>query len=103
VQRHASLNVGIRAQVQGASCRAVPASVFLELPGGHQFLMKELAMTTIQPEGEDLRNAVKWISEERKYGSSKKLSKLIEEACLKFDLSPVDAEYLSKFIGNQGT
>jgi hypothetical protein len=54
-------------------------------------------MTTIQPEGEDLRKAVKWISEERQYGSNKKLSKLIEEACFKFNLSPVDAEYLATF------
>ena len=55
-------------------------------------------MTTIQPEGENLRKAVKWISEERKYGSQRKPSKLIEEACLKFNLSPVEAEYLTKFV-----
>ena len=55
-------------------------------------------MSTIQPEGEDLRKAVKWISEERKYGSQKKAGKLIEEACLKFNLSPMDAEYLAKFF-----
>jgi hypothetical protein len=55
-------------------------------------------MSTIQPEGEDLRKAVKWISEERKYGSKKKAAKLIEEACLKFNLSPMDAEYLAKFL-----
>jgi hypothetical protein len=56
-------------------------------------------MTTIQPQGEDLRKAVKWISEERKYSKEKKTpSQLIEEACLKFDLSPMDAEYLSKFL-----
>ena len=55
-------------------------------------------MSTIQPEGEDLRKAVKWISEERKYGPAKKDSKLIEEACFKFNLSPMDAEYLAKFL-----
>jgi hypothetical protein len=55
-------------------------------------------MTTVQPEGEDLRKAVKWISEERKYNPQAKASKLIEEACLKFDLSPMDAEYLSNFL-----
>jgi hypothetical protein len=55
-------------------------------------------MTTIQPEGENLRKAVKWISEERQYGPDKKPLKLIEEACLKFNLSPVEAEYLSKFM-----
>jgi len=55
-------------------------------------------MTTVQPEGEDLRKAVKWISEERKFNPDAKSSKLIEEACLKFDLSPMDAEYLQSFF-----
>jgi hypothetical protein len=55
-------------------------------------------MTTVQPEGEDLRKAVKWISEERKYNPEAKLPKLVEEACLKFDLSPMDAEYLLNFF-----
>ncbi len=55
-------------------------------------------MTTVQPEGEDLRKAVKWISDERTYGVEKTLSKLIEDACLKFDLSPMDAEYLVNFF-----
>jgi hypothetical protein len=55
-------------------------------------------MTTIQPEGESLRKAVKWISDERTYGAEKTLLKLIEEAGLKFDLSPMDAEYLINFF-----
>ena len=55
-------------------------------------------MTTVQPEGEDLRKAVKWISDERTYGVEKTLSKLIEDASLKFDLSPMDAEYLVNFF-----
>ena len=59
---------------------------------------KENAMTTVQPEGEDLRKAVKWISDERTYGAEKTLLKLIEEAGLKFDLSPMDAEYLVNFF-----
>jgi hypothetical protein len=56
---------------------------------------------SIQPDGEDLRKAVKWISEERKYGPEKKPIKLIVEACLKFDLSPRDAEYLTNFVLNE--
>ena len=55
-------------------------------------------MSTIQPQGEALRKAVKWISEERKYGPEKKHFELVEEACLKFNLSPVDAEYLMKLV-----
>ena len=58
-------------------------------------------MGTIQPEGENLRKAVKWISEERKYNPEAKPIKLVEEACLKFDLSPKDADYLTRFVLNQ--
>jgi hypothetical protein len=55
-------------------------------------------MTTIQPEGEDLRKAVKWIAEERKYNPDRKLTALIEEACLKFDLSPICEEFLARTL-----
>ena len=58
-------------------------------------------MGTIQPQGEDLRKAVKWISEERKYNPGKKPLELVEEACLKFDLSPKDADYLTRFVLNE--
>ena len=57
-----------------------------------------VTMTTIQPEGENLRKAVQWISDERKYGPKKKPVLLIEEACLKFNLTPADAEYLLNFV-----
>jgi hypothetical protein len=58
-------------------------------------------MTTIMPQGEDLRKAVKWISEERQSSSSKKLAKLVEEASVRFDLSPADGEFLFKFFKEQ--
>ena len=58
-------------------------------------------MTTVQPEGEDLRKAVKWISDERQYGDPKTLLLLIEEAGLKFDLSPMAVEYLVNFFRNE--
>ncbi len=53
---------------------------------------------SIQPEGEDLRKAVKWISEMRVEEPEKKLSKLVEEAGVKFDLSPKDQDFLYRFI-----
>ncbi len=53
---------------------------------------------SIQPEGEDLRKAVRWISEQRQYGSGKNFTQLAEEACIKFDLSPKDAAFLAKII-----
>ena len=55
-------------------------------------------MSTVQPEGEAIRKAVKWISDERQYSADKPLIKLIEEAGLKFNLSPADQEYLVNFL-----
>ena len=55
-------------------------------------------MATVQPQGENLRKAVKWISDERQYNPVQKLPELIEKACLKFDLSPMDAEYLFNLL-----
>lgn len=55
----------------------------------------------IQPKGEDLRKAVKWVSEERKYNPGKKQKALIEEACLKFNLSPIDADFLLRKLLEQ--
>jgi hypothetical protein len=49
---------------------------------------------SVMPQGDDIRNAVKWISEERQLDPEKKIDKLIEEACFKFNLSPLDAEFL---------
>ena len=53
-------------------------------------------MTTVQPEGESLRKAVKWISEEEKAGSPKSRQQLIDAASLKFNLTPMEAEYLTR-------
>jgi hypothetical protein len=51
-------------------------------------------MMSIQPNGEDLRKAVKWVSAERQFNPGKELKTLVEEACMKFDLSPKDADFL---------
>jgi len=56
-------------------------------------------MATVQPKGENLRKAVKWISEEHQYNPDRNYRSIIEEACLKFNLSPVDAAYLNKLPG----
>jgi hypothetical protein len=53
---------------------------------------------SIQPKGEDLRQAVKWVGEERKYNPAKELKALIDEACMKFDLSPMDADFLLRTL-----
>ena len=53
---------------------------------------------SIQPEGEDLRKAIKWISEMRQEEPDKSLARLVEEAGAKFDLPPKDQEFLYRFI-----
>jgi hypothetical protein len=58
---------------------------------------------SIQPQGEDLRNAVKWISEERQENPQADLKKLIQKACLKFDLSPREAIYLEELLTRNST
>lgn len=53
---------------------------------------------SIVPQGEDIRNAVKWISEMRLHEPQTEPRKLVERACLKFNLSPLDAAYLERFV-----
>ena len=55
-------------------------------------------MTTIQPDGEMIRKAVKWISEERQTDQSKKHQQMIEEAAIRFNLSPMEVEYLNNLL-----
>jgi hypothetical protein len=53
---------------------------------------------SIQPKGEDLRRAVKWVSEERNYNPEKEVKAIVQEACMKFDLSPIDADFLLRHL-----
>ena len=54
-------------------------------------------MSPIQPKGEKLRQAVKWISECRKDDESAAIASLIQKASFKFNLSPKDEEFLLAF------
>ena len=55
-------------------------------------------MASNLPEGEEIRRAIKWISEMRQTQPDRKLSKLVEEASLKFDLSPQQTDFLYNFL-----
>ena len=70
-----------------ASAQAVPARFNREIN----------TMSTLMPEGEGVRKAVKWISENLKLDSKQSLQKLINEAIAQFDLSPRDSELLIGF------
>ena len=54
-------------------------------------------METIQPKGEKLRQAVRWISDERVEDENRKITILIQEASLRFNLSPKEEEFLRSF------
>lgn len=58
-------------------------------------------MSSPMPAGDDIRRAVKWISENLEANPDQRRTKLIEEAVFKFDLSPLDAEFLLNFFSNR--
>lgn len=58
---------------------------------------------TIQPDGENIRKAIKWISEMRQDEPQKATRELIDEACVKFDLSPLDAGHLLRYLNSEGS
>lgn len=51
-------------------------------------------MSTVLPQSESLRRAVKWISEELKIDEKQDKNKLLNEATLKFDLTPNEGNFL---------
>jgi len=53
------------------------------------------------PQGEALRRAVKWLSAERKQYPDKTHGRLVDEASLKFDLSPRDAGALARYTRDE--
>jgi hypothetical protein len=55
-------------------------------------------MSVVMPKGEDIRRAVKWISDNLETNPEQARMKLIEEAVFKFDLSPLDTEFLMNFF-----
>jgi hypothetical protein len=48
----------------------------------------------MEPDGEAIRNAVRWISDQRLADPSLKLAKVIDEASQRFDLSPLETDFL---------
>jgi hypothetical protein len=54
-------------------------------------------MPTIQPKGEKIRQAVKWISGELLEDDKKSIQKLVQQAALRFNLSPAEEDYLIEF------
>ncbi len=61
-------------------------------------------MHDMLPEGEDLRRAVKWVSRNRVEHPDLPVRDLVQDAIFRFDLSPVDADFLIGFfsLGEDG-
>ena len=51
----------------------------------------------MQPKGEKLRQAVRWIAAERLQDETKGLAQLIQQASFKYNLSPKDELFLQAF------
>ncbi len=54
-------------------------------------------MVTVQPKGEKVRQAVKWISENLKEDEKRPIYRLIQDASLRFTLSPKEEDFLRSF------
>ncbi|CCK81547.1 hypothetical protein [Desulfobacula toluolica] len=55
-------------------------------------------MSTVQPKSEQLKKAIKWISEKRKENPDINLTKLVDQAGFQFDLSPKDSQFLLRLV-----
>ncbi|HKL01725.1 MAG TPA: hypothetical protein VJ943_15845 [Desulfotignum sp.] len=55
-------------------------------------------MANVHPQGEALKKAIQWVSEQRKKNPDTPVEKLADTASLQFDLSPKDSEFLLRFV-----
>lgn len=58
-------------------------------------------MATIMPDGEEIKQAIKWMSAQLEEKNNEPLSMLIEDAVFKFNLSPKEADFLTRFFGKR--
>jgi hypothetical protein len=58
-------------------------------------------MHDLLPDGEDLRRAVKWVSGNLQADPGQPVQPLIQQAIFKFDLSPLDGEFLIRLYSQR--
>jgi len=58
-------------------------------------------MSTIIPQGDSIRKAIKWISDHLQKDENPNLSGLINEASMRFDLTPNEGSFLVNFYKEQ--
>ena len=61
---------------------------------GYPHTPLKVATSDLMPEGESLRRAVRWISDQYRDNPGAGFRKLIEQAAVRFDLSPVEVDFL---------
>ncbi len=57
---------------------------------------------SLQPKGEKLRKAVRWISQQRVEEPKRSLGALVSDASRRFDLSPVEGDFLQQLVREGG-
>jgi hypothetical protein len=62
------------------------------------FLEGGILMTPTMPEATTVRKAIQWISRMREEGGLHSLSNLIDQACMRFNLSPKDCDFVHRFF-----
>ncbi|MCA1787003.1 MAG: hypothetical protein LC657_13600 [Desulfobacteraceae bacterium] len=55
-------------------------------------------MSNVQQQGEALKKAIQWVSDERRKLPDTPAVKLANDAALRFDLSPKDSDFLLRFV-----
>ncbi len=55
-------------------------------------------MSNAQPQGDALKKAIEWVSEQRQKSPDTSVTQLANDAALRFDLSPKDSEFLLRFV-----
>ncbi len=58
-------------------------------------------MPTAMPEKGAIRKAVQWVSKMREEGAKASLAILIDQASVRFNLSPKDCDFLNRFFSEQ--
>lgn len=59
-------------------------------------------MNTIMPQSALLKQAAAYVAEGKNEQPHKKLSEIIDEAAMRFNLSPLDSEALTRLFSDQG-
>mgnify|MGYP003614043107 CR=1 FL=1 len=68
---------------------------------GYGLTKKDISMTTIMPQGELVRKAAAYLAEQRSLQPGKSLATLLDEAGMRFNLTPLDAAALERLFRDE--